>query len=132
MGNQMGMGSRLCSKNGKYYFYYPTDANNIGVAISDRPYGPFKDPINKPVITKQSQGVVSPRDFIDPCVFIDDDSRAYLFMGQKAVNAVELNEDMVSYKPGVKIIQGINYFFEASWVHKYKDKYYFHIPGWIV
>ena len=33
-------------KNGKYYFYFPAEAKQggfgIGVAISDRPYGPFK------------------------------------------------------------------------------------------
>ena len=28
-------------KNGKYYFYYPA-GGRIGVAIADKPYGPFK------------------------------------------------------------------------------------------
>src|SRR5271157_1069870 len=39
-------------KNGKYYFYFPAGAKKggfrIGVAVSDKPYGPFK-PEPKPI-----------------------------------------------------------------------------------
>jgi arabinoxylan arabinofuranohydrolase len=36
-----------CAKrNGKYYFYYPVEASEIGVAVGDKPYGPFKDPLD--------------------------------------------------------------------------------------
>ncbi len=116
-------------KNGKYYFYYPTDAENIGVAIGDRPTGPFKDPLGKPLLSKQSPGVVNHRDFIDPCVFIDDDGKAYLFAGQIDLNAVVLNDDMISYSSDVKIIKGVDHFFEAIWVHKYNGKYYLSYSG---
>jgi arabinoxylan arabinofuranohydrolase len=116
-------------KNGKYYFYYPTDAENIGVAVGDRPYGPFKDPLGRPLITKTSPGVINHRDFIDPCVFIDDDGKVYLFMGQLDLNVVELNVDMVSYSSDVKIIKGVDHFFEAIWVHKYNGKYYLSYSG---
>lgn len=116
-------------RNGKYYFYYPTDAENIGVAISDKPYGPFKDPLNKPLLSKKSHGVVNNRDFIDPCAFIDDDGKAYLLAGQIDLNVVELNDDMISYSSEVKIIQGVKYFFEAIWVHKYNGKYYLSYAG---
>lgn len=116
-------------KNGKYYFYYPTDQQHIGVAVSDKPYGPFKDPLGKPLLSKDSLGVKADRDFIDPCVFIDDDGKAYLFVGQNFVNAVELNEDMISYKGDVKIIEGADHFFEATWVHKHNDKYYISYSG---
>ena len=30
-------------RNGKYYFYYPVERSKIGVAVSDRPTGPFVD-----------------------------------------------------------------------------------------
>jgi beta-xylosidase len=116
-------------RNGKYYFYYPTDQDNIGVAVGDKPYGPFKDPLGKPLLSRTSKGVVANRDFIDPNVFIDDDGQAYLFAGQLAVNAVKLNKDMISYSGDVKIIEGTDHFFEAVWVHKYKDKYYMSYSG---
>jgi len=32
-------------RNGKYYFYFPTDTRHIGVAVSDHPWGPFEDPL---------------------------------------------------------------------------------------
>jgi len=116
-------------KNGKYYFYFPTDQAFIGVAVGDKPWGPFRDPLGRPLITISSPGVVCNRDFIDPCVFIDEDGMAYLFMGQNTVNAVVLNDDMISYKDGVKIIEGTDHFFEAVWVHKYHGKYYMSYSG---
>jgi arabinoxylan arabinofuranohydrolase len=116
-------------KNGKYYFYYPTDQDNIGVAVSDKPYGPFKDPLGKPLLTRHSPGIIADRDFIDPCVFIDDDGTAYLFAGQNVVNAVILNEDMISYRGDVTIIEGIDHFFEAVWIHRYNGKYYMSYSG---
>jgi beta-xylosidase len=118
-------------RNGKYYFYYPTDQSDIGVAVSNCPYGPFKDPLGKPLLSRDSKGVIANRDFIDPNVFIDDDGQAYLFAGQLTVNAVKLNKDMISYSGGVKIIEGTDHFFEAVWVHKYNGKYYMSYSGHI-
>ena len=40
----------------------------IGVAVADRPEGPYRDPIGKPLAVGAS--------FIDPTVFVDDDGRA--------------------------------------------------------
>lgn len=116
-------------KNGKYYFYYPVEQKHIGVAVADRPTGPFRDPLGKPLISKNTPGVVSNRDFIDPAVYIDDDGQAYLFMGQNDVNVIKLNEDMISYDGEVYIVEGTKDFFEAVWVHKYKGKYYLSYSG---
>ena len=111
-------------RNGKYYLYYPTDKKHIGVAVSDRPDGPFRDPLGHPLISIDSPGVVCNRDFIDPCVFVDDDGQAYLFMGQNTVCCIKLNEDMISYDGKVYIIEGVKDFFEAVWVHKRNGIYY--------
>ena len=116
-------------RNGKYYLYYPTDKRHIGVAVGDTPHGPFHDPLGHPLISIDTPGVVCNRDFIDPCVFIDDDGQAYLFMGQNTVCVVKLNDDMISYSKdggdhGVYIIEGAYEFFEAAWVHKRDGVYY--------
>ena len=116
-------------KNGKYYFYFPTDANYIGVAIGDRPEGPFKDPLGAPLITRQTPGVKNTRDFIDPCIFTDDDGKSYLFFGQLDVCALELNDDMISFSKPAVIVKGTSHFFEAIWMHKYKGKYYLSYSG---
>lgn len=111
-------------RGGKYYFYYPTDTRYIGVAVSDSPTGPFEDPLGRPLLSIDSPGVVCDRDFIDPCVFIDDDGQAYLFVGQNTLCCIRLNGDMVSYDGEVHLIEGLEEFFEAVWVHKYNGKYY--------
>lgn len=115
------------AKNGKYYFYFPTDQDHIGVAVGDSPKGPFKDALGKPLISRNSPGVSAPRDFIDPCVFTDDDGTSYLLVGQNALNIVRLNEDMISYDDKPVVLDNVKelpYFFEAIWMHKYKGKYY--------
>lgn len=111
-------------RNGKYYLYYPTDKKHIGVAVSSTPYGPFHDPLDHPLLSIDSPGVICDRDFIDPCVFIDDDGQAYLFAGQNTVCCIKLNEDMISYDGKVHIIEGVKDFFEAVWVHKRNGIYY--------
>lgn len=117
-------------KNGKYYFYFPTDRAYIGVAVSDAPEGPFKDALGKPLISKESPGVVNKRDFIDPSIFIDDDGTPYLFFGQIDVNVITLNNDMISYSGSVKVIEGAKDFFEAVWVHKHNGMYYMSYSTW--
>ena len=111
-------------KNGKYYFYFPTDQDHIGVAVGNTPVGPFKDPLGKPLVSRNSPGIAAPRDFIDPAVFIDDDGTGYLLVGQNALNIIRLNDDMISYssKPVVlDKVKDLPHFFEAIWIHK-KDK----------
>ena len=116
-------------RNGKYYFYYPVEANYIGVAVGDKPYGKFTDPLGKPLITRETPGVVNKRDLIDPAIFTDDDGTPYLIFGQNDVNIVRLNEDMISFDDSVRVIEGSNDFFEAVWMHKYKGKYYLSYSG---
>lgn len=148
----------IACKDGKYYLYFPLkDRNDIfrmGVAISDKPEGPFipqPDPI---------RGSYS----IDAAVFRDDDGSYYMYFGgiwggqlqryrdNKAIenpclpadnepalpsrvvklsdNMLELAEEprpvIVLGEDGKPLFAGDPHrFFEASWMHKYKGKYYF-------
>lgn len=148
----------IACKNGKYYLYFPLkDRNDIfrmGVAIGDKPEGPFipqPDPI---------RGSYS----IDAAVFRDDDGSYYMYFGgiwggqlqryrdNKAIEhpflpeadepalpsrVVKLSDDMLGFaeEPRPVIVLGADgkpltagdphRFFEASWMHKYKGKYYF-------
>jgi len=56
------------------------------------PFGPFTDPIGKPLIAG---------DNIDPTVFIDDDGQAYLCWGNPKCWYVKLNQDMISYDTSI-------------------------------
>ncbi|KAK1730193.1 hypothetical protein CaCOL14_007917 [Colletotrichum acutatum] len=62
-------------KDGKYYLYFPArdkqDVFRIGVAVSDKPEGPFT-PDPEPIKGSYS---------IDPASFVDDDGQGYLYFG---------------------------------------------------
>ena len=151
--------SDVAVKNGNYYLYFSLkDKNDIfrlGVAVSDKPEGPFiaeENPI---------KGSYS----IDPCAFEDEDGNHYLYFGglwggqlqryrdNKAIECghepednepalcakvVKISGNMLEFaeEPRDLVILDENgnpltagdhdrRFFEASWMHKYNGKYYF-------
>ncbi len=146
-------------KDGKYYFYFPAkdhdDVFRIGVAVGERPEGPFI------AQAEAIQGSTS----IDPAVFEDDDGSHYMYYGgiwggqlqrwktgeyteddsEPADDApalcpkmARMREDMLEFdetpkdvvildKKGEPLKAGDHNrrFFEAAWVHKFNGKYYF-------
>ncbi|RXG30641.1 glycoside hydrolase family 43 protein [Leeuwenhoekiella palythoae] len=149
----------IACKDGKYYLYFPlkdqTDIFRIGVAIGDKPEGPFK-PLEAPM-----KGSFS----IDPCLFKDDDNTHYMYFGGlwggqlqryrdgKAIECgaepedqepalppriAKLSDNMLEFAEVSKSIMILDddgkpltagdhdrRFFEASWMHKYNNTYYF-------
>ena len=146
-------------KDGKYYMYFPlkdqTDIFRIGVAVADKPEGPF---IAQPDPMKGSYS-------IDPAILDDGDGNYYMYFGglwggqlqryknNKALECAEfpadnepaipsriakLADNMLEFaeeprpvvildENGKPLTAGDNNrrFFEATWVHKYNGKYYF-------
>ena len=148
----------VVEKDGRYYLIFcvkdKTDTFHLGVAVSERPEGPFKalpDPIRG-------------RYSIDPCVFKDDDGEIYVYFGgiwggqlqryrdnRSLENAhlpegsepalpsrvVRMTADVTQFaeEPKPLIITDDNgeplraddphRFFEASWMHKKDGIYYF-------
>ncbi|WP_291862845.1 glycoside hydrolase family 43 protein [Marinilabilia sp.] len=84
-------------RNGKFYFYVPIHGEGISVLVSDSPTGPFHDPLGHRLIVDSDDVWTD----IDPTVFIDDDGQAYLYWGNPSLFYVKLNEDMISYDPGI-------------------------------
>ena len=123
-------------KDGKVYLYYPNSGGPIGVAVADRPEGPYVDPLGKHLIGREMPGCDSCWVF-DPAAFVDDDGKAYLYFGGNGdtmARAVRLNDDMTSAQfPGVmmkaskdgKEATAMPFFFEASYMYKHNGKYYF-------
>lgn len=109
----------IATKKGKYYFYFSA-AQQIGVAVSGAPTGPFQDPLGGPLVARGAYQCQT----IDPMVFVDDDGAAYLYFGQGNCNVVKLNEDMISFAPDqVKRItpKGYN---EGAFMLKRQGRYY--------
>jgi len=144
-------------KDGEYYFYFPAKRKDgmfqIGVAIGDKPDGPF---MAEPEAIRGSYS-------IDPAVFQDHDGSYYLYFGgiwggqlqkyrsnkynenneepgkdQPALGPImaKLKGDMKEFaeepqeliildENGNKLLAGDNKrrYFEAPWMHKYNGKY---------
>lgn len=87
---------------GKWYWYICCRTSKgeeaIGVAMADKPTGPWIDPLGKPLAIGWS--------YIDPTVFIDDDGTPYLFWGNKGFWYGRLNDDMISFADGYKQVPG--------------------------
>jgi len=116
-------------RDGKCFLYFGNGGANIGVATAPTPIGPFTDPLGKALITHGTPGVQPARNMwlFDPGVFIDADGQAYLYFGGNGDNNVrlaKLNRDMISIDGEIIKMNATN-FFEATWVFKIKDTYYF-------
>lgn len=104
-------------RGGKYYLYFCMSDDSEGVAVSDKPEGPFTNPIQLPC------------GGIDPAIFIDDDGQAYYYWGQLFSHGVKLNDDMVSFNPE-KVVDNLvteeeHFFHEGSSMRKIGDTYYY-------
>ncbi len=114
-------------KNGKYYFYFPSAPNGgqrgfaIGVAVADRPEGPFiceKEPI---------PGVNG----IDPCVLMDDDGKQYIYWSGMGIRGAQLQDNMRQLAGQSKVMEGLpEGFKEGPFAFKRNGKYYLTFP-WV-
>lgn len=125
-------------RNGKFYFYAPVGGDKIGVAISDRPEGPFVDARGTPLIDK-SRDANAGAEPIDPAVLIDDNGQAYLTFGTRTPKIVRLKADMIHTDGTIKdiIIHGFpandpkKTYGEAPFLSKHNGLYYFSFStGW--
>lgn len=106
-------------RNGKFYLYCPMPGGvGIGVLVADSPYGPFKDPLGKPLVKNSNHD-------IDPTILIDDNGQAYMYWGNPKVYYVKLNEDMISYSGEINLEPTTpeNYQ-EGPWIWKRNNHYY--------
>jgi beta-xylosidase len=93
----------ITKKDGKYYLFFgandiqsDSEYGGIGVAVSDKPEGPFKDHIGKPLIDK----FYNKAQPIDQYVFKDKDGQYYLiYGGWKHCNIAKLNKDFTGFVP---------------------------------
>lgn len=124
--------SQCIERNGKYYFYFTTTNKSgggraIGVAVADKPEGPYKDVLGKPLCGPNW-------DYIDPTVLIDDDGQAWLMFGNPSCYYVKLKEDMVTLDGQIQKFDMTTQAFgpsskgtaygEGPWIYKHDDLYY--------
>ena len=102
------------------------EIGGIGVAIADRPEGPYKDALGKPLIGN----IVNGAQPIDQFVFRDDDGTYYMYYGGwRHCNVVRLADDLLSLVPFddgtmYREVTPDNYV-EGPFMFKRNGKYYF-------
>lgn len=115
-------------KKGRYYFYYPSVPRGdekqgfaIGVAIGEKPYGPFM-PLFKPI-----EGIKG----IDPCVLVDQDGQSYIYWAGRGMYMAKLKENMTELASEPVPVDGLpEGFKEGPYVFERQGKYYFTFP-WV-
>lgn len=122
----------IVENKGKYYLFFAAndvhegEIGGIGVAVSDRPQGPFKDLLGKPLIND----IVNGAQPIDQYVYRDDDGIWYMYYGGWGhCNVVKLNDDFTAIVPWedgsiYKEVTPENYT-EGPFMLKRNGKYYF-------
>ena len=93
----------VVAANGKFYLYFGAndiqsdqEVGGIGVAVAEKPEGPFRDALGKPLISS----FYNKAQPIDQYVFTDDDGTHYLYYGGwRHCNVARLGDDMVSLLP---------------------------------
>ncbi|MDP4238679.1 MAG: glycoside hydrolase family 43 protein [Bacteroidota bacterium] len=123
----------ITKKDGKYYLFFGandiqnnTSVGGIGIGVSDKPEGPFKDYLGKPLLDKIYNGAQP----IDQFVFKDVDGQYYMiYGGWRHCNIVKLNQDFTGFVP---FADGTTYkeitpkgYVEGSIMFCRNNKYYF-------
>ena len=119
-------------KDKKYYLFFSAndvhegEVGGIGVAVSDKPEGPYKDALGKPLINE----IVNGAQPIDQFVFRDDDGVYYMYYGGwRHCNVVRLNDGLTGLIP---LEDGALYrevtpenYVEGPFMFRENGKYYF-------
>ncbi len=122
----------IIEKDGKYFLFFGAndiqsdkEDGGIGIAIADKPEGPFKDYLGKPLIDKFHNGAQP----IDQFVYKDGDQYYLIYGGWRHCNIVKLKSDFTGFIPfedgtTFKEITPENYV-EGPFMVKRNGKYYF-------
>ena len=122
----------IIEKGGKYYFFFGAndiqsdkEAGGIGVAVADKPEGPYKDYLGKPLVDKFHNGAQP----IDQFVFQDKGEYYLIYGGWKHCNIAHLKKDFTGFIPFedgsiFKEVTPENYV-EGPFMFKKDGKYYF-------
>ncbi|MFP1132665.1 family 43 glycosylhydrolase [Asticcacaulis sp. W401b] len=125
-------------RNGKYYYYAPVGGDKIGVAVADKPQGPFRDGRTDALVDKARDDNAGAEP-IDPAVFVDGDGQAYMYFGTRVPKVVRLGKDMVSTVGPIEDVVVTGWpsddpkkkYGEAPFLHKHGGLYYFTFStGW--
>ena len=127
--NYMGKGNTSCwagdivKRNGKYFWYFSNRDKDLGVMVADKPEGPYKDALGKPLVASY-----------DPTIFVDDDNTPYMIWGNGTYTIARLKDSMLELaeEPRKITLNRTGNFpvVDKNSVHKHNGIYYLSVSGY--
>ena len=121
---------KMISGKPRFFLYFANSGNGIGVITADGPTGPWKSPLPKLLIDRDTPNCGSVEYLFDPGVMVDEDGQGYMVFGgggsgEDPGNArrVRLSSDMISLA-GTPETWVVPYLFEASDIRYINGRYY--------
>ncbi|MFI5912383.1 family 43 glycosylhydrolase [Dactylosporangium sp. NPDC051541] len=122
--------------DGRYYWYLPVsertstaaDKFAIGLAVSDRPTGPWTDYLGGPLISQRVPTANTIQN-IDPTILVEN-GHVYVWWGTFGqLRMLEYQADMKTPVGTQATVGGLTGFFEAPWIFKRGSAYYLAYAG---
>lgn len=122
----------IIQKENRFFLFFggndiqsDNEYGGIGVAVADKPEGPFKDHLGKPLIDKFHNGAQP----IDQFVFHDGETYYLIYGGWRHCNIAQLNNDFTGFIPFADetIFKEITpeHYVEGPFMFKRNNRYYF-------
>lgn len=121
--------AKIIEHHRKFYFYAPVTPHEgrgkaIGVAVADRPEGPYRDAKGSALITfEMLSGSGNEKANLDPSVIVDDDGQAYIFWGNKQCYYAKLKNNMIETDSEIGTLE-LPGFEEGAHIFKRNGWYY--------
>lgn len=122
----------IIQKENRFFLFFggndiqsDNEYGGIGVAVADKPEGPFNDHLGKPLIDKFHNGAQP----IDQFVFHDGETYYLIYGGWRHCNIAQLNNDFTGFIPFADgtIFKEITpeHYVEGPFMFKRNNRYYF-------
>ncbi len=122
----------IIQKDNRFFLFFggndiqsDSEYGGIGVAVADKPEGPFNDHLGKPLIDKFHNGAQP----IDQFVFHDGETYYLIYGGWRHCNIAQLNNDFTGFIPFADetIFKEITpeHYVEGPFMFKRNNRYYF-------
>lgn len=127
--NYMGAGNTNCwagdivERHGCYYWFFSNHNRETGVMVADRPEGPYRDALGRPLV-----------DSFDPTVFVEDDGTPYIVYGHGDYRIARLDDSLLSLAEPPRVLaidrKGVFPEMDKNSLHKHNGVYYLSCSGY--
>lgn len=121
--------SSVVHHNNKFYWFVAVShasikGKAIGLAVAEKPEGPFKDALGAALITQDMlPDTAHEKANLDPSVFIDHDEQVYIYWGNQQCYFAKLKPDLTAIDGSISMVS-LPEFSEGAHIHERNGWYY--------